>query len=203
VTSDPTASDAGKTPLRSGHMVRDVVVAKAIDDLAPGTALDLGCGTGANTLMLAGKGWEATGVDISAGAIRLARDAARGASLDARFIIADIIKWRPDQQYDLVILTYALPGGAKSHTVMHNAIRALKPGGTLIAVEWDHSMAERWNVNPDDLPSPSDLASMVPGLVIEAAESRTIADMLRDDPHHRGDDATIVYLRAHKPRDAE
>lgn len=199
---DPAAS----TPhgeYRDRGMVRDVVIARAIEGLTPGTALDLGCGTGANTLMLASRGWRATGVDISERAVHQAREAAREAALDARFVVADLLDWDPDDAYDLVILTYALPGGASSHTVMGNAIRALAPGGTLIAVEWDHSMAERWNLNPDDLPSPSDLAAMVPGLIIEAAESRTIADMLRDDPVHAGNDATIVYLRARKPRESD
>jgi SAM-dependent methyltransferase len=203
VTTDPTQPEDVAGKRRGSGMVRDVVVAKAIEDLRPGTALDLGCGTGANTLMLARGGWQATGVDISAGAIRLAQGAAREAGLNTRFITADILTWEPDTQYDLVLVTYALPGGARSHTVMGIAIRALKPGGTLIAVEWDHSMAERWNMDPDDLPSPSDLATMVPGLVIEAAESRTIADMLRDDPDHAGVDATIAYLRAHRPHDTE
>jgi SAM-dependent methyltransferase len=180
-------------------MVRDVLVAKAIEDLTPGAAVDLGCGTGATALMLARQGWEVTGVDLSPGAIRLATAAARDAGLDARFITADITTWEPDRHYDLATLTYALPGGARSHTVMGTAIRALRPGGTLIAVEWDHSMAERWNMNPDDLPSPSDLAAMVPGLAIEAAESRAIGDLLRDHPEFGTVDTKVVFFRARKP----
>lgn len=182
-------------------MVRDIVVAKAIEGLTPGKALDIGCGIGSHTLMLARKGWTATGVDISAEAIRLAEHLARQQGLDARFINADITTWEPDQQYDLVILTYALPGGANSHKAMHTATRALKPGGTLIAVEWDHSMAERWAMGPDDLPSPSDLAAMVPELIIESAESRSVSDLLRDDARHASVDATIAFLRARKPDD--
>lgn len=182
-------------------MVRDVVLTRAIDGLTPGTALDLGCGIGSHTLMLARQGWEATGVDISPEAIRLANHAARQQNLPARFVTADITTWEPDQQFDLVVSTYALPGGADSHKVMRTATQALKPGGTLIVVEWDHSMAERWAMGPDDLPSPSDLAAMVPGLTIESAESRAVADMLRDDAHHAGVDATIAFLRARKPDD--
>jgi SAM-dependent methyltransferase len=188
----------GQPRSRSG-MVRDVVVARAIENLAPGTALDLGCGTGANTIMLARAGWDATGLDASPGAIRLATDAAREAGVDARFITADILHWQPDRQYDLVILTYALPGGGRSHKVMAVAIRALKPGGTLIAVEWDHSMAERWNFDPDAFPAPADLASMVPGLIIETAESRTVSLMTEGDACADCEETVIAYLRARKP----
>jgi SAM-dependent methyltransferase len=183
-------------------MVRDVIVASAIERLTPGTALDLGCGTGANTLMLARAGWDATGVDASPGAIRLATSASRDAGIDARFLIADILTWDPDRQYDLVILTYALPGGGRSHKVMGVAIRALRPGGTLIAVEWDHSMTERWNLDPDAFPSPADLASMVPGLTIEKAESRTVSLMANGETCENCDDTVIAYLRARKPDNA-
>jgi SAM-dependent methyltransferase len=179
-------------------MVRDVVLRHTIRQLPAGKALDLGCGDGTNTLMLARHGWSATGLDISEETLAKARTAAEEAGLDVRFIRADMLDWEPDRHYDLVISTYSLPGGAESHKAMKTAIRALRPGGTLIAVDWDHSMAERWGLGPDDLPSPSDLASMVPGLTIEVAESRTIGDL--DPPHQHEDvDATIAYLRARKP----
>lgn len=182
-----------------GVMVRDVVIARAVEDLEPGTALDLGCGIGTHAFMLARRGWTVTGIDRSAHAIDIANNNAAREQLPARFVTADITEWEPVQEYDLVISTYALPGGADSHKVMHTATRALKPGGTLIAVEWDHSMAERWGYGPDAFPSPSDLASMVPGLMIVNAESRVVSDILKDDPAHEENDATIAYLRARKP----
>ncbi|MCX8560024.1 class I SAM-dependent methyltransferase [Mycolicibacterium mucogenicum] len=41
--------------------------------LTPGTALDIGCGTGDNALYLAGLGWDVTGIDYVATAVQKAR----------------------------------------------------------------------------------------------------------------------------------
>lgn len=60
--------------------------------LAPGRAIDLGCGTGANLRYLAGHGFEATGVDFSPVALRIARQRAKvcGVASSIRFIEADL-----------------------------------------------------------------------------------------------------------------
>lgn len=60
--------------------------------LAPGRALDLGCGTGTNALYLAEHGWDAVGVDFIRGAIARARAKARGAARPARFLVGDVTR---------------------------------------------------------------------------------------------------------------
>lgn len=196
---DPSHRSATSRESPWSLVVRDVLIARVVEELEPGAALDLGCGVGTNALMLARLGWQVTGIDISEEAIQEARAAARRERLDARFLVADVRTWEPDTDYDLVISTFSLPGGAEGHRFMATATAALKPGGTLVAVEWDHSMTERWGLDDDALPSPADIAAMVPGLVIDAAESREVRDLRRDDEHEAPIEATIAYLRAHKP----
>jgi len=60
--------------------------------LAPGRAIDLGCGTGANVLYLAQHGFESTGVDFSAIALRAARTRANAVGMEARirFVQGDL-----------------------------------------------------------------------------------------------------------------
>lgn len=54
----------------------DEFLLKQVGDLQPGRALDLGCGTGANVIGLAQRGWEVTGVDWAKTAIEPGQDAA-------------------------------------------------------------------------------------------------------------------------------
>src|SRR5919201_3755922 len=49
--------------------------------LAPGRALDLGCGTGTDSIYLARHGWDVTGVDMVPEALALARRSASAAGV--------------------------------------------------------------------------------------------------------------------------
>ena len=57
-----------------------------------GSALDLGCGTGRFSIDLARRGWQVTGVDVVSKAVSMARERAREAGVQARFIEADVSK---------------------------------------------------------------------------------------------------------------
>jgi SAM-dependent methyltransferase len=60
--------------------------------LSPGRALDLGCGTGTNSLYLARHGWHVVGVDFAITAIHKARRKAREAGLVVDFYAADVTR---------------------------------------------------------------------------------------------------------------
>ena len=58
----------------------------------PCRALDIGCGTGDNSIWLAREGFDVMGVDISALAIEKARRKARLSGIECRFLVADFLK---------------------------------------------------------------------------------------------------------------
>jgi len=60
--------------------------------LPPGTALDLGCGTGDNSIYLAEHGWQVTGVDFVAKAVDKARAKAAAKKVDANFARAEVTR---------------------------------------------------------------------------------------------------------------
>lgn len=107
-------------------------------DLPPGTALEVGCGEGADATWLAARGWRVTGVDVSEVALRRAAEHARdlGAEVANRidWLHADLTRDDPPATYDLVSSHFVqLPPPLRRP--LHRALaRATAPGGTLLVV---------------------------------------------------------------------
>lgn len=105
-------------------------------DLVPGTALDAGCGEGAEALFLADAGWQVTAVDISAAALaRAAERASRAGTPPQRleWVEADLSTWQPGRRFDLVMTHYAHP--AMPQLAFYERIADwVGPGGTLLIV---------------------------------------------------------------------
>lgn len=60
--------------------------------LAPGSALDVGCGTGDSSIYLARHGWQVTGVDFTPKALEKARTKAHAAGVTVDFVQADVTR---------------------------------------------------------------------------------------------------------------
>ena len=152
---------------------RDVV--RIASELPPGRALDLGCGTGQNSIWLGSRGWRVHSVDVARGAIERAAAAAANAGVDATFERADVTSWRTRERFDLVISTYALParGPGRVHalTVARDAVAA---GGTLLVAAFDASLAASGWMARDHLVSLAELTEALPGFELEEAEVRVI-----------------------------
>lgn len=77
-----------KIPWDTGITPPEIVA--LADDLTPGRALDLGCGTGTSSLFLASRGWQVTGIDFVPIAIQRARQNARERALNVDFRVGDV-----------------------------------------------------------------------------------------------------------------
>ncbi len=80
----------GFTPW-DGHP-QSAVLRKLIEEggAAPGSALDVGCGTGDSSIYLARHGWRVTGVDFTPKALEKARAKAHAADVTVNFVHADV-----------------------------------------------------------------------------------------------------------------
>lgn len=106
-----------------------------IGDVPPGTAIDAGCGAGAESTWLASRGWQVIGVDLAAGALAHAaqRAAASGVAGQVTFVRADLSTWEPEARVDLVATHYAHP--AMPQLEFYDRIASwVAPGGTLLIV---------------------------------------------------------------------
>ncbi len=180
--------------------VPDQILATELADLEPGTALDLGCGRGTNALQLATWGWQVWGVDISDRAIALAEAAASARNLPVHFTVADVSHWQPEKQFDLVVSTFALPAGERGPKTLAMAASATAPGGVLLVVEWDVSMAETWGWSELELYSTRGIAEHLSDLEIESAQVRDLVNLYpAADPRRREwttNSARVAVVRA-------
>ncbi|GAA1977056.1 class I SAM-dependent methyltransferase [Terrabacter lapilli] len=106
--------------------------------LAPGRALDAGCGHGAEAIWLAAAGWTVAAVDFSATALGLARSTAEsmGAEVAGRidWVEGDLGSWAPEPGgFDLVTCLYVHVAGSVPEFVARMA-GGVARGGTLLMV---------------------------------------------------------------------
>lgn len=123
----------------------NVQFADVVADLAPGRALDLGCGEGADAVWLAERGWDVVAVDVSETALGRARQAAisRGVADRIEFVQLDLSDGFPDGTFDLVSSQFLHSTvRLERPEILANAARAVRPGGLLVIV--DHGSAPPW-----------------------------------------------------------
>jgi SAM-dependent methyltransferase len=167
--------------------------------LVPGSALDVGCGEGADAIWLAGRGWRVTAVDFATAALEraAAHAAGRGPAVADRisWVHADLTAWEPGAaRFDLVSAQFMhLPAEPRA-ALFARLADAVAPGGTLLLV--GHHFADleaegrggmrEMMFTADELVAALDPAAWD----VVAAETRSraaTAPQHQDDPAHHYD----------------
>jgi SAM-dependent methyltransferase len=168
-----------------------------VEGLEPGTALELGCGQGADAIWLAAQGWTVTAADISATALATAAQHAAEAGVEVAWERHDLAVSQPAGSFDLVTTSFLhseveLP----RPQILRAAAAAVAPGGTLLVVGHAPS-AEHHHA---DLPSPeqvvAELALPDEGWELQACELRERMHAFRGEQPKARVDAVVRYLRA-------
>ncbi|MFD2998836.1 class I SAM-dependent DNA methyltransferase [Pontibacter toksunensis] len=106
------------------------------------TILNLGCGTGKHDYIFAEKGYDVTGVDMSAGMIDIAKESAKERNLKGSvdFVEGDIREIKLNREYDVVLALFHVMSYQTSNedllSAFETAYTHLKPGGILIFDCW-------------------------------------------------------------------
>ncbi|MEL4484425.1 class I SAM-dependent methyltransferase [Shewanella algae] len=104
--------------------------------LAPGAqVLDLGCGPGFYTQLLAKRGFCCTGVDFSPASITYAQQQAQTAGLDIDYQLLDVRSYRPTKKFDFIMMTFGelnVFSAADAKSLLKDCANWLTPNGKLL-----------------------------------------------------------------------
>jgi SAM-dependent methyltransferase len=180
------------------------LVAEAAD-LPPGSALDIGCGEGADAVWLAARGWQVTAVDFAATALEraAARAAAAGEEVTARieWVRADVTQWAPEPaSFDLVSAQFMHLPTEQRRALFARLADAVRTGGQLLLVGHDFSDIEAGAHRPPE-PERFFTAGEVAASLDPATWEVLVAEARPRPAHqHEGHDITVhdAVLRARR-----
>ncbi len=185
--------DPGRS-VPSPHLVAELT------GLPAGTALDAGCGTGADAVWLAREGWQVTAIDISPTVVghaeRFAADQVPEVAERISWVVADLTVWEPQQQYDLVISQYVHPDMPFAEFVARLA-QSVAADGTLFVAGHDHADSHSAAHAPEQ-------ASIGPDAVISALSTDlwdvSVAETRTRQVRHGSTEVTMhdLVVRAHR-----
>lgn len=172
-----------------------------IADVEAGTAVDVGCGEGADAIWLARRGWRVTGADISGVALERARDHGDEAGVEVDWVQADLLAWpAPAGGFDLVNVQFFQLAEPERTVALRRFAAAVAPGGLLLVVAHHPVHAETVVPGPpaDRLYTPEDVTALfaTPEWETVTAETRTRTAA----GHHSGTteftDSVVLLRRA-------
>jgi SAM-dependent methyltransferase len=143
----------------AGSLLAQIGTVIALLPKAPAKLLDLGCGSGWTTNFFAQCGMQATGQDIAAGAIKLAKK--HFSEHGAKFICTDYENLSYKNSFDVAVFFDSLHHAEDVEAALKATHKSLKPGGKLIVSEpgkghakSPHSIAamEEYGVLEQDMP---------------------------------------------------
>lgn len=166
----------------------------AAREWTPGTALDVGCGEGADTVWLARQGWSVTALELSGVALERAQRAAAAAGIEVVWVHAGLVEAGRLGPFDLVACLYPAvprtPDGAAERALMD----AVAPGGRLLFVHHEHvtDPSHAHGFDPSAYLSAASLLDAADGWRVEQRGLRERQISGGAGAHHRHDDVLVL-----------
>ncbi|MDC0736947.1 class I SAM-dependent methyltransferase [Cognatishimia sp. SS12] len=110
---------------------------------APQRVLDIGCGQGRDALFIARLGHHVVGVDLSANGIRDLRAAAEAENLPITGHVADITKYTPDGNFEIILIdrTLHMLDQAAQQQVLATLLDHVTPQGWVLIADETSNIA--------------------------------------------------------------
>lgn len=173
-----------------------------LSNASPGTALELGCGDGANAIWLATRGWTVTAVDVSQialdGAAAFAQEA--GVASRVQWHRADLRDWTTTETFDLAAAFYLhTPLELDYPSTVRRAAERIGADGTLLAIGHFVPPPWAWDLeNTDGLLGAVELATALE--LDDRAWRLAAAEQLARPVTHAGEEHVIVDAVLHAVR---
>lgn len=142
----PDFGDRSRPDRKADGLIPSGLIRELVDELAPtGDVLELACGTGGFTRELVRHARMLTAIDGSPRMLERNRREVGGSNVT--YLHADVFRWQPDRQYDVVFfgfwLSHVPPGAFDEFWALVRS--CLRPGGRVAFVDED----DRGAVNDD------------------------------------------------------
>ncbi|WP_142214624.1 bifunctional 2-polyprenyl-6-hydroxyphenol methylase/3-demethylubiquinol 3-O-methyltransferase UbiG [Streptomyces sp. SLBN-118] len=175
---------AGRTRAAWARRLRSWVLS------GPGEALDVldvGCGTGSLSLLLAESGHRVTGVDLAPRMVGEARAKLGAAGVAARFLVGDAaLPPTGDERYDVVLSRHLLWTLPDPEAALRAWVGRLRPGGLLVLVEgrWREAGQRRapYVVGAEALPWHGGIGAQALASAVRPLVGTLRIEPLSDDP---------------------
>lgn len=171
------------------------VMIEVAGSLTPGTALDVGCGIGANAIWLAAHGWATTALDVSQVALDRASTRAQRAGVDVRWLRGRLEELAAAPS-DFVVAHYPALRHSSGSDAERALLAAVAPGGTLLVVHHANveiELAKAHGFDPSDYVNHEDVVSILGDdwdVTVERDRPREVPAGL--DGQHTHDDVIVA-----------
>ncbi len=129
---------SGQLPWDTGEPEPLLVEFVTSGRVAPGSALEIGAGTGTNSIWMAERGFDVLGVDVAPLAVEKAQSKIEGRALDCRFAVWDILTAPPpDGRFQFVFdrgCFHVFDEPVEREQFAANVAAVLEPGGMWLSL---------------------------------------------------------------------
>ena len=114
--------------------------------IRPCRTVELGCGTGTDSVYLAGKGFDVTAVDVAPTALRLAEEKGRKSGVQVRWILADVLRPPELEPFDFVYDRGCYHALRRDHPAQYVAAvrRLTRPGSRVLILAGNANKDSYW-----------------------------------------------------------
>jgi SAM-dependent methyltransferase len=135
----------GNAPWDTGRPQVEVVALAEAGEIV-GSVLDIGCGTGENSIYLAGRGHAVVGIDLAPRAIELSKEKSKARGVPAEFLVRDVTKSLDfDTGFDTAIdaAVFHVFDDEGKRAYIRSLAGVVRPGGRFHVIVWsEHEHGE-------------------------------------------------------------